>query len=99
MSAIISLSIDVTKIDKSKLVKDKYLNLDVIVNDETNNFGQNVSASHSQSKEERESKVSKIYLGNGKVNWTNGTIVKAEPVVTNSTQQSGRVEETSDLPF
>ena len=99
MSAIISLSIDVTKIDKTKLVKDKYLNIDVIVNDETNNFGQNVSASHSQSKEERESKVSKVYLGNGKVNWTNGTIVKAEPVATNSTQQRGRVEETSDLPF
>jgi hypothetical protein len=99
MSAIISLSIDVTKIDKSKLVKDKYLNLDVIVNDETNNFGQNVSASHSQSKEERESKVSKVYLGNGKVNWTNGQIVKAEPVATNQTQQRGRVEETSDLPF
>jgi hypothetical protein len=99
MSAIISLSIDVTKIDKSKLVKDKYLNLDIIVNDETNNFGQNVSASHSQSKEERESKVSKVYLGNGKVNWTNGQIVKAEPVATNQTQQRGRVEETSDLPF
>ncbi len=99
MSAIISLSIDVTKIDKSKLVKDKYLNLDVIVNDETNNFGQNVSASHSQSKEERERKVSKVYLGNGKVNWTNGQIVKAEPVATNQTQQRGRVEETSDLPF
>jgi hypothetical protein len=99
MSAIISLSIDVTKIDKSKLVKDKYLNIDVIVNDETNNFGQNVSASHSQSKEERESKVSKVYLGNGKVNWTNGQIVKAEPVATNQTQQRGRVEETSDLPF
>ena len=99
MSAIISLSIDVTKIDKSKLVKDKYLNLDVIVNDETNNFGQNVSASHSQSKEERESKVSKVYLGNGKVNWTNGQIVKAESVATNQTQQRGRVEETSDLPF
>lgn len=99
MSAIISLSIDVTKIDKSKLVKDKYLNIDVIVNDETNNFGQNVSASHSQSKEERENKVSKVYLGNGKVNWTNGQIVKAEPVATNQTQQRGRVEETSDLPF
>jgi hypothetical protein len=99
MSAIISLSIDVTKIDKSKLVKDKYLNLDVIVNDETNNFGQNVSASYSQSKEERERKVSKVYLGNGKVNWTNGQIVKAEPVATNQTQQRGRIEETSDLPF
>jgi hypothetical protein len=32
-----------------------------------------------QSKEERESKATKIYLGNVKVVWTNGTNVDAAP--------------------
>ena len=32
-----------------------------------------------QSKEERESKAAKVYLGNVKVVWTNGTNVEAAP--------------------
>lgn len=37
------------------------------VNDETNAYGQNVTAYASQSKDERESKKEKFYVGNGKV--------------------------------
>ena len=74
---IIAASIDLSKIDKSKIVttdKDgnqfkngaKYLNIDIIVNDEKNQYGQDTSISHSQSKEEREAKEKKVYIGNGK---------------------------------
>lgn len=75
MALIASISIDVKKIDKDKLVKGQYLNLDVAVRDETNQYGQNVSLYVSQSKEERESKVAKTYLGNGRVVWTDGKAV------------------------
>jgi hypothetical protein len=93
MATLMGLSIDVTKIDKSKLANGKYLNLTVSVQDETNQWGQNVSAYHEQSKEEREAKSNRNYLGNGKVFWTDGNVAKAEP------KQAEATEETDDLPF
>ena len=86
MSAIINASIDLSKVDSSRIFeKDgrKWLSLSISVNDETN-YGNNVGISLSQTKEEREAKQPKTYLGNGKVVWNNGTIVNAtkdEPVV------------------
>ena len=77
MSAIINLSIDVTKIDKTKLVDGKYLNTQIFINDETK-YGNNVSMAYSQSKEERESKAKKEYFANGKVVWTDNVIKLAE---------------------
>lgn len=50
----------------------------VTINDDTNNFGQNVSAFVSQSKEQREAKKKRFYVGNGKCFWTNGVIATAE---------------------
>ncbi len=37
MASITSISIDVKKIDKSKLNKGQYLNVDITTRDETNN--------------------------------------------------------------
>lgn len=101
MSAIISVSIDVTKIDKSKLVQGKYLNIDLVVNNDTNAYGQNCSLAHSQSKEERESKLPRLFLGNGKVVWNDGVIANAEKkeVVSNATQNAARETVSDDLPF
>ena len=50
----------------------------VTINDDTNNFGQNVSAFVSQSKEQREAKKKRFYVGNGKCFWTDGSIATAE---------------------
>jgi len=83
MATLLGLSIDVTKIDKSKLGNGKYLNLTVSVEDETNQYGQNVSAYLQQTKEEREAKENRQYLGNGKVFWTNNIINVAEKQVNN----------------
>lgn len=92
MSSIITLSIDLTKIDKSKLKDGKYLNTQIFINDETK-FGNNVSMAYSQSKEERESKQPKQYIANGKVNWTDGNIKVAE-------KDEVKVEVVNDsLPF
>lgn len=81
-----------------------YINLSVNINDETNQWGQNVSVTLSQTKEEREAKVAKQYVGNGKVVWTNEAGVKVADKVENneltSNQQSTAGREESDgLPF
>lgn len=74
MARIISASIDVSKIDKSKLIEGKngakYYNFDIIVNDEFNQYGKDVSLSQSQSKEEREAKAKKVFIGSGKTVWS-----------------------------
>jgi len=102
-SNLIAASIDITKIDKSKLGKGKYLNFTISVNGETNQYGQNVAIVESQSKEDRDAKVAKNYLGNGKVVWSeDGGIVVADKVegVSNAQQNAPRVEEAGDdLPF
>lgn len=74
---IINASIDLTKIDKSKIVTTdksgqpfkngaKYLNIQIFVNDELNQFDQDTSIAIQQSKEENEAKVARVYIGNGK---------------------------------
>lgn len=94
MSTIISGSIDLTKIDKSKLKDGKYLNVQVSVNDNTDNYGNNVAFTLNQTKEEREAKEKKTYIGNGKVVWTDGVIKTAEKVEA----QTAKTENDS-LPF
>jgi hypothetical protein len=55
------------------------ISLQIGVNDETNQFGQNLSVLVSQTKEEREAKKEKYYIGNGQVFWTDGKIKVADP--------------------
>jgi hypothetical protein len=82
MATIINASIDVTKIDKTKLIKDKYLNLSIIVDDKNDKFGNNVSITLSQSSEERAAKAPKTYMGNGKVVWGVGKLDVSTNVIT-----------------
>lgn len=74
MSSLISVSIDLTKIDKSKIIEGKkggkYLNVTISVNDEPDKYGNNVSLWNGQTKEEREAKKDRLFLGNGKVIWS-----------------------------
>lgn len=70
MSKLLSVSLDVTKINKSELItgaKGTYLNLTISLNDEEDKFGNTVSAWQSQSKEQREAKEDRNFLGNGKI--------------------------------
>lgn len=78
MATLASISIDLSKVNKEKLYKGQYLNLTIALNDETGQYGHNVSAYEEQSKEEREAKDKKNYLGNGKVFWTDGKVTLAE---------------------
>jgi hypothetical protein len=44
----------------------------ISLSDQTNNFGQNVSAYVAQTKEQREAKTPLFYVGNGKTFWSKG---------------------------
>jgi len=98
MSALINLSLRVDKLPKEKFVQGKdgavYYNFTIGVNDDSNQWGQNVSATDSQTKEEREAKKPKSYLGNGNVVWTDGNIKLADKKVEVTAK-----EIASDLPF
>lgn len=95
MAAIISASIDVSKLPKEKFVKGKkgvWYNFTISVNDDSK-YGNNVSLSDMQTKEEREAGKPKDYLGNGKVVWTNGSITKAEAEAQPVATTTGSVED------
>jgi hypothetical protein len=68
----------------------------ISINDETNNYGQNVTAFAAQTKEQRDAKADKFYVGNGKVFWTDGTIVTAKKPDEPAAQPS---DSKPDLPF
>ena len=99
MGSLVNLSINLESLPKEKFVKGKkgvYYNFTISINDETNQYGQNVSAFDSQTKEQREAKKPKNYLGNGQVVWTDGSCVKAEY---QDKQQTQEKENNVDLPF
>ena len=54
------------------------VSITISTSDETNNYGQNVTSFVSQTKEQREAKAGKYYVGNGKVFWTDGKITVAK---------------------
>lgn len=100
MSSVISISIDLSKIDKSRIVEGKngakYLDINLAVSDQANDYGKNVSVYHSQSKEEREAKAERSYLGGGKVVWTDG---KIDSVQNTPKPKASPKKPTEELPF
>ena len=98
MSKLLSVKIDVTKIDKSRLFQGKkgtYLDADIWINDEQDKFGNDASVSMSQTKEEREAKAQKIYIGSARkvFGWDDAPVSKAAPA---SEQED---DEEDSLPF
>ena len=105
MAGIIKGSINLAEIPKDKIIegkKGKYLPISITVNDEVDQFGNIGTIIVDQSKEEREAKTEKVYLGNVKVVWTNDNNVgvapkqQAAPPVTAGSATAAPVD---DLPF
>ena len=107
MAGIIKTSINLSNVPKDKIIigkKGKYIPISISVNDEPDQFGNQGPVVVDQSKEEREAKTAKTYLGNCKVVWTNGDNVavaprqdqqaKAAPAPTATAEVKG-----DDLPF
>lgn len=100
MSKLISLKIDVTKLDKSRFfqgAKGTYCDLDVWINDEEDQYGYHASVNQTQTEEEREAKEKKIYVGNGKkvFGWDD----QIQAPAPQAQQQSAPADDSDDIPF
>ena len=101
MASIIKASIDVNKIPKDKIFvgkKGKYLPITITINDELDQFGNQGPVVVEQTKEERDAKAPKTYLGNVKVVWSNGTNVEAAPR-DGAPAPTQTAPQADDLPF
>jgi CRISPR/Cas system Type II protein with McrA/HNH and RuvC-like nuclease domain len=88
-----------TLLNTVKKKGEKGINIDISINEEVNDYGQNLSAYVSQTKEQRDAKVKRYYVGNGKCFWTDGKIeVAKKKEVHEATPMDGE-EEHDDLPF
>jgi len=95
MSQILNGSICLSDIPKDKMTKSEkngkvYVNVNIYVNDEADQFGNDGSISVTQSKQEREQKVKRVYIGNVK-----------KPAFTASAPSAAQQTDASnfDLPF
>jgi hypothetical protein len=101
MSQLLSVKIDFKKVPQEKLfkgTKGTYGNITVSINDQVDQYGNNVSVWFEQSKEERQAKAERIYLGNGKVVFSGGSTPAPVPVPVQAPVESVRTNDDS-LPF
>ena len=90
-----------TLVSTLKTKGEKGIELTLSINDEVNDYDQNISGYVSQTKEQRDAKAKKFFIGNGKTFWTDGKItvakkkevLNAEPMLPE--QEGGK----DDLPF
>ena len=101
MASIIKASINLNEIPKDKIYvgkKGKYLPITITLNDELDQFGNQGPVVVEQTKEERDAKAPKTYLGNVKVLWTNGTNVEPAPR-NDAPEPAPAAAPADDLPF
>ena len=82
MASIIKASINLSEVPKDKIIegkKGKYLPITITLNDEPDQFGNQGPICVDQTKEERDAKMDKTYLGNVQVAWTNGEFPSPPP--------------------
>ena len=104
MASIIKTSINLNNIPKDKIFigkKGKYLPITITLNDDLDQFGNQGPVVVEQTKEERDAKAEKTYLGNVKVVWTNGENVAAAPRSNNQSSAALAAPKAAeeDLPF
>ncbi len=103
MSEIVNISIDLNKLDASKEIKGKngarYYNLTVNINDQANDWGKNVAVCEPQTKEQRQAKEQKTFVGNGVSVWRNGETLKFEKANQQQSNTNNAASQDDDLPF
>ena len=102
MASIIKASINLSNVPKDKIItgkKGKYLPITITVNDDLDQFGNQGPICVDQSKEERDAKEAKTYLGNVKVVWSNGNNVEPAPRDGAPAQAAPAAAPADDLPF
>ncbi len=101
MASIIKTSINLNEIPKDKIYvgkKGKYLPIKITLNNEPDQFGNQGPVVVEQTKEERDAKEPKTYLGNIKVVWTDGNNVDRVPM-DNQPAPAPAAQVEDDLPF
>ena len=102
MASIIKTSINLNNIPKDRIFegkKGKYLPITITLNDEPDQFGNQGPVVVEQTKDERDAKAPKTYLGNVKVVWTNGQNVDTAPRDDNQSAPAPAQAPAEDLPF
>ena len=101
MASIIKTSINLNNIPKDRIFegkKGKYLPITITLNNEVDQFGNQGPVVVEQTKDERDAKAPKTYLGNVKVVWTDGNNVDRAPMDNAPTPPPAAPVE-DDLPF
>ena len=99
MASIIKTSINLNNIPKDRIFegkKGKYLPITITINNEPDQFGNQGPVVVEQTKEERDAKAAKTYLGNVKVVWTDGNNVNAAQ---RNEAPAAQTRAKDDLPF
>jgi len=78
---------------------EKGVDITISINEESNQYSQNISSYVSQTKEQREAKKEKFYVGNGKVFWTDGKITLATKKEEVHQATPITEDDKPDLPF
>jgi len=102
MASILKTSINLSEIPKDKIIngkKGKYLPITITLNDDLDQFGNQGPVCVDQTKEERDAKTAKTYLGNARVVWTNGQNVDTAPRDNQPAAQPVAAAKPEDLPF
>jgi len=102
MASIIKASINLNEIPKDKIYvgkKGKYLPITITLNNEVDQFGNQGPVVVEQTKEERDAKAPKTYLGNIKVLWTDGNNVDRVPMDNQPAAPAPAPAAEDDLPF
>ena len=104
MSRLLSISIDVTKLNKSRFykgAKGTYASLDIWIEDEKDQYGNDASVSESLTKEEREAKAKKNYVGNGKklYGWVVDGYPKSSAPQNPTYGSSAPIDDEESVPF
>ncbi|MDH4212169.1 MAG: hypothetical protein OEV79_12055 [candidate division WOR-3 bacterium] len=106
MAILARVQLNLADIPKEKIYKGKkgqYLTVVVTLNDTPDQYGFNGPVYVEQTKEERDGKAAKQYLGNAKVVWTDGTVPAVPERTDNGApvarQAVAAATEDDDLPF
>jgi len=105
MAGIIKTSINLTAIPKDRIIegkKGKYIPITITINNEVDAYGNHGPVVVSQSKEEREAKEQRTYLGNASIVWTDGEFpspVKRDNQPATTTVTAEKEVDQDDLPF
>lgn len=102
MSARLEFSLDLSKLDKTKIVQGKkgsYYPVTVWINDAVDQFGYNVSVQTKITKEESEAGQKATYIGNGHVRSSDGNVLVVPYEPKNTQQAPQPAAQEADFPF